>query len=243
MKINSLASKSCFVGLFAALALVTSNNASAQNLAAPVSGLQILDLAGNAIDTSVDPWSAQFVATTDLSTVTFVFRQDPGFFRLSNTSVTDNAGPATNLLVNPNFLEGAPTTNGAPVPGWNYFIQDGNLFPQFLGLEDGAGNFFDGSTQAYDGIDQTFTTTIGDTYTVAFDLQSTTSGGVYQQTSTNGDTTDIGGNGIDTVVYAGNGIPSGGHNVPDTSATLLLVAVGALALFGIRRQVTAVRQA
>jgi hypothetical protein len=234
MKMISHASKSCFVGLFAALALATANNATAQNLAAPVSGLQILDLAGNPITTAVTPWSADFTATSDFSTVTFVFRHDPGFFFLSDTSVTDDAGPATNLLLNPNFLIGAPTANGAPVPDWAYFIQNGNLFPQFLGLEDGSGDFVDGSTQAYDGIHQTFATTIGDTYTVSFDLSSTTSGGDYQQTSTNGDTTNTGGNGIDVVVYAGNGIPPG-HGVPDTSTTCLLVAGGALALFAMRR--------
>jgi hypothetical protein len=240
MNITSHASKSCLVGLFAALALVTANNATAQNLAAPVSGLQILDLAGNPITETDTPWSAQFVATSSFSTVTFVLRQDPGFFFLSDTSVTDNAGPSTNLLLNPNFLIGSPTSNGAPVPDWSYFIQNGNLFPQFLGLEDGAGDFVDGSTQAYDGIDQTFATTIGDTYTVSFDLRSDTQGGDYQQTSTNGDVTDVGGNGIDMVVYAGNGLPPG-HGIPDTSTTCLLVAGGALALFAMRSQMKAVQ--
>jgi hypothetical protein len=235
MNLTSHVSKSCFVGLFAA-ALVTANHATAQNLPAPVSGLEILDLAGGTIDTSVHSYSVPFVASTDLSTVTFVFRQDPGFFNLSDTSVVDTNDLTTNLLLNPNFLIGAPTAAGDPVPDWTYFIQSGNLFPQFLGFEDGHGNFFDGSTQAYDGIDQAFATIAGDTYDVTFDLQSTTGGGTYQQTSTNG-LSGTDGNGIDAVVYAGNGLPP--TTVPDGSMTSLLVVGGVLALFAMRRRVTA----
>jgi hypothetical protein len=240
MKIPSHASKSCFAGLFAAFALLTANQASAQNLAAPVSGLQILDLANPTSpileDTTID-YSASFVASTDLSTITFVFRQDPGFFLLTNTSVVDTTNPSPNLLVNPDFTVDAPTSPGAGVPDWTYFIQTGNTFPQFLGFETNGGGFVDGSTQAYDGIDQAFATTVGDTYQVSFDLSSTTGGGVYQQTSTNGDVSDTAGNGIDAVVYAGNGLPP--TSVPDESLTCLLLAGGALALFGMRKHVKA----
>jgi hypothetical protein len=238
MNMTSHTSRSCFVGLIAALAIITANHASAQNLAAPVSGLEILDLAGGSIDTSTHAYSADFSATTALSTVTFTFRQDPGFFLLSDVTVTDLTNPSGNLLVNGDFSVGAPTAPGGGVPDWTYFIQTGNTFPQFLGFENGSG-FFDGSTQAYDGIDQSFATNSGDTYDVSFDLLSTTGGGVYQQTSTNGDTTDTNGNGIDAVVYAGNGLPP--TTVPDASMTGLLLAGSVLALFGMRKQVKAAR--
>ena len=218
--------------------MATANHASAQNLPAPVSGLLVLDLAGQPITTADLPYSASFVATTSLSTVTFVHRQDPGFFVLSDVSVADASAPADNLLQNPDFTVGAPPVAGAGVPDWNYFIQSGNLFPQYLGYELTGGGFFDGSTQAYDGIDQTFSTVAGDTYDINFDLQSTTGGGVYQQTSTNGDTVDTGGNGIDALVYAGNGLPPT-SNVPDTASTAALVILGLAAVAVLRPKVLA----
>jgi hypothetical protein len=227
---NKTSRNTWYVALFAAAALAATSQVSAQNLPAPVSGLEILDLAGNPIDTATHAYSADFTATTALSTVTFTFRQDPGFFLLSNVSVTDLTNPSGNLLVNGDFSVGAPTAAGAGVPDWTYFIQTGNTFPQFLGFENGSG-FFDGSTQAYDGIDQAFGSTAGDLYNVSFDLASDTGGGVYQQTSTNGDTTNTGGNGIDAVVYAGNGLPP--VTVPDGFSTslLLLGSVSLLAVF------------
>jgi hypothetical protein len=216
-------------GLVAVLALVTANHVRAQNLAAPTSGLLALDLAGNPITTDNIAYSTSFVATSSSSTVTFVFREDPGFFFLSNTSVALSSTPSTNLLLNGDFSIDNPTSPGAGLPDWNYFIQAGNLFPQYLGYEGSNGNvtgFWDGSTQAYDGIDQTFATTVGDTYDITFDLPSTSSGGYYQQISTNGDTTDTGGNGIDALVYAGNGLPPTTNPVPDAASTFVLILVG-----------------
>ncbi len=70
-------------------------------------------------------------------------------------------------------------------------------------------------------------------------MSSTTGGGEYQQTRTNGDVSDTGGNGIDAVVYAGNGLPP--VSVPDESLTCLLLVGSALALFGMRKQVKAAR--
>jgi hypothetical protein len=226
------------LGLLAAFALTLANHASAQNLPAPVSGLQILDLAGAPITEATIGYSADFNASSSASTLTFVFRHDPGFFLLSDVSVVDVTTASGNLLLNGDFQIGEPTTAGAPVPDWSYFIQTGNVLPQFLGFENGVG-FFDGSTQAYDGIDQTFSTNNGDLYNVTFNLASDTAGGVYQQTSTNGDTTGTNGNGIDTVVYAGNGLPP--TTVPDGGSTclLLLGGVAALSLVGMRRQVRA----
>jgi hypothetical protein len=231
-------SRNWAAALLAAVAMTVANHAGAQNLPAPVSGLEVLDLAGQPITTDTNAYSANFEATTAFSTVTFVFRHDPGYFELSNVSVVDDTTSSGNLLLNGDFSVGSPTVAGAGVPDWTYFIQAGNLFPEYLGYENGSG-FFDGSTQAYDGIDQGFASNPTDVYTVSFDLSSNTSGGVYQQQSTNGNTTGIGGNGIDAVVYAGNGIPP--TTVPDACSTVLMAlgGLGVLALIAKSKQLRA----
>jgi uncharacterized Zn-binding protein involved in type VI secretion len=240
MKVFNKATKNSCVGLLTGLALIVASHANAENLPAPVSGLEILDLAGTAIPANgvIDNYSADFTATTAASTITAVFRHDPGFFTLNNVVVTDVTHPGPNLIVNGNFLTGAPTAPGAGVPSWTYFTQAGNDYPQYLGYELAGGGFYDGSTQAYDGIDQTFGTTAGDVYSVTFTLSQTGASNVgattYQQLSTNGDTTDTGGNGIDMVLYAGNGLPP--TTVPDQSSTfvLLLSSLGLMAFWKMR---------
>jgi hypothetical protein len=224
------------VGLFTALTLTVANHAGAQNLPAPVSGTEILDLAGTPVEAGVADYSATFVATSTESYITFVFRHDPGFFTLENVDVTQGGNPP-NLIVNGDFSAGAPTTPGGGAPGWSYFIQAGNVYPQFLGNESGPGGedgmgpgFYDGSTQAYDGIDQMFATVVGDTYDVDFGLeQAGANVADYQQVSNNGDTTDTAGNGVDVVLYAGNALPP--TSTPDVSSTfvLLLSSFGLLA--------------
>jgi hypothetical protein len=223
-------SRNWTVALLAAIALTVANKSGAQNLPAPVSGLEVLDLAGTPILSGDNNYTTNaFVATTTDSTVTFVFRHDPGFFTFDNPSITDITTLTSVPLVNSNFLASAPATPGGGAPGWTYFIQSGNLFPQFLGFENGSG-WFDGATQAYDGIDQSFATVIGDTYDISFNLSETnnngipTPGNLYQQLSSNGDTTDTDGNGIDVVVYAGNGTPP--TTVPEASSTFLMVLGG-----------------
>jgi autotransporter-associated beta strand protein len=195
-----------FGGLFIALTPMVANHVVAQNLPPPVSGLQILDLAGTPIAANnvVNSHSASFVATSTASTVTFVFRHDPGVFTFDNASVKDSLAPATNLLTNGNFLGGA-TPPGGGSPGWTYFQQAGVTF---LGHQlGGTGGWIDGATQGYDGIDQTFATLVGHTYDVAFNLsQNGANIPNYQQISTNG-LPGIEGNGIDLLAYAGNGIP------------------------------------
>lgn len=216
------------VGLFAA------NHASAQNLPPPVSGLEILNLAGSPISGGPVTYGGDFVATSANSTVTFVFRHDPGFFYMDNASVVDSTTPAGNLLVNGDFSAPAPAVPGGGAPGWTYFIQAGNLFPGYLGYENG-GVWYDGATQAYDGIDQTFATTSGDTYHVSFDLSETGANvTTYREISNNGNTTTIGGNGIDVVLYAGNGLPP--TTVPDAGSALALMATALAGLCGFARR-------
>jgi len=166
-----------------AIALGVAGPAGAQNLTPPASGLLILDLAGTPINTAYTLYFSAFTATTTASTVTFVFRHDPGFFAFDDASVVDATIPGGNLLLNPGFELGAPTVSGAGVPGWTYFEQAGLVdvglpvlgFEAASGTDDlsahGGGFFWDdGATGGYDGIDQTFATTVGNTYVVSFYL-------------------------------------------------------------------------
>jgi hypothetical protein len=217
------------------VALCVAGQANAQNLPPPASGLLVLDLAGTPIYTAYTPYTASFVASSLTSTVTFVFRHDPGFFAFDDVSVVDVALPSTNLLVNGGFEQGAPTPSGGGAPGWTYFAQTGI---GFLGSESASGTdlllshtgaFYweDGATGGYDGIDQSFATTPGDTYSISFFLAELNAndfvppGNDYQPTCTNGNA-DTSCDGIDVLVYAGDGLPP--SEVPEPGALALMGA-------------------
>jgi hypothetical protein len=238
----------CKAALGAAIALGVAGRASAQNLSPPVSGLLILDLAGTTIFPAYTQYTALFAATTTASTVTFVFRHDPGFFAFDDAAVVDATTASGNLLLNPGFEIGAPTISGDGAPGWTYFQQAGlaDVGLPVLGFEAASptnglsamsGSFFwdDGATGGYDGIDQTIPTTVGDIYDVSFFLAEVNSNGFstpgndYQQICTNGLVgTDC--NGIDVVVYAGSGLPPAGAVSEPASLAVLGIAAGGLVL-------------
>ena len=239
MKLSISPSKHSCCSILVALTLIAVNHAKAQNYAPPASDLQILDLAGTAVpdDDVVTDYSASFVATSTDSTVTFVFRDDPGYFTFDDASVADSNAPAINLLTNGTFTEGGATSEGGGSPGWTNFQQDG---VDYLGQQLAGGGWYDGATGGYDGIDQSITTVAGDTYYVTFDLSQVDTEGVsltdYQQISTNGEPSYYG-NGIDMLVYAGDGIPTTSTSVPEPSTWAMLVGgLGMLFLWRKRKR-------
>lgn len=221
--------------LGAAVALGITAQAKAQNLSPPVSGLLIQDLAGTTINPSYTNYSSSFMATSSASTVTFVFRHDPGYFAFDDASVT-GAGCSTNCLLNGDFEVGGPTAPPNGAPDWTYFQQTGVTFLGYvsgtagsLSAFSGSQFWLDGATQGYDGIDQTFATVAGDTYTVSYELAEEGANVTdYQSISTNG-LGGTAGNGIDVLVYAGNGLPPTSAPEP-ASLALLGIALGGLGL-------------
>ena len=216
------------VALMAALALPLS--AGPMNVGPPVG--PILDLAGQTLQTGNNDWTqytVTFVADHILTDITFAFRNDPGYTGFDDASVVDTTAGGSNEFVNGGFETGDLT-------GWNYDNVYGASFGGYVanagctGItpfpHGGSDGWCDGATQAYDAIDQAVATVIGDTYTISFwTTQFDTQGvaeSVYQQLSTNGDVLDTGGNGVDTLVYEGPGIPAG---APEPGTIMLVGSV------------------
>lgn len=201
----------------------------------------MLDLAGTTVVSGYKQYGANFLATNATSTVTFAFRNDPGYFAFDNASVVEITHPLVNLLVNGGFETGIPFTATAPCctspVGWT-FTQDpaiAGLSTQsgvydtasagLLGLtpEGGSNQFWaDGAFTAYETLAQSFATTIGDTYAISFWLNNSVAG-TYQPISDSAN-----GNGMDLLVYAPDPIPE--------PASLALLGAGVLGIGLIRRR-------
>ena len=194
----------------------------------PPSGA-ILDLNGTPIpgggNGSYQQYTATFTASLASTAITLAFRDDPAFLSIAEVSLTDLSHPAGNLLTNGDFSGGTYSDNGndsTPI-GWTFTNQYGASFYGVVSDSSCATPlpspatfcWWDGSVQAYDAISQTVTTTVGDIYQVSFWVAensgcATDGGGPtcnFSDLSTNGDTTNTGGNGINVTVYAQNGLP------------------------------------
>ena len=186
---------------------------------APPAGA-ILDLGGRETGTAPMavnhgapvPVSVNFVAGVANTDITFAFREDPAYISFGQVSLIDESNPGGgNLLVNGDFSGPTYVSGSNTVPtGWNYdnvygAAASGQL--EACSAYGGAQCWFDGSVQAYDAIDQVVGTTVGDTYTLSFTYTDDGDLTTFSDLSTNGDTTDADGNGIDILAYAQAGLP------------------------------------
>jgi hypothetical protein len=221
-------------------AMLGANQSFAQVNQPPPAGPLVLDLDGTAIPHAYQIYNTSFTATSAQSFISFAFREDPAFLELSNVSVTTGGG--LNLLTNGDFSLG-PTDSSTPT-GWTYLNTFGAAFGGVVqaGCGSGGGNcYVDGAVQAYDAITQQIATTPGQVYDISFYLNDTGNLGTFSALSTNGDTTDTGGNGVDLLVYAGASQPTADPApgpIPIPGAGLLsYLAIGLLGLgsFGWKR--------
>jgi hypothetical protein len=221
-----------------ALALAGQALADGHNNPAPA-GPVVLDLAGTAVPHSYVQYTTSFIAGTTSTDLSFAFRDDPAFLHLDDVVLTTGGG--ANLLVNGDFESGVQGDN-APV-GWTYL----NVFgANAAGVVDDSGahggllNYDDGAVQAYDAITQNLATVVGQTYNLSFWLFEDGALTTFQHLSTNGDTTTAGGNGVDLIVYAGNGVPvpagPGGIPEPASWAMMLVGFFGAGAVLRAHRK-------
>jgi len=217
----------------------------------PPSGA-ILDLGGGETGTPAqtinhDPNSSvsesvNFTAALTNTDITLAFREDPAFVFISDVSLIDNTTSSGNLLVNGDFSGGTYTSagNSATPIGWTYANAYGATFGGVVatGCYGGAAYCWeDGAVQAYDAIDQVVATNPGDVYTLSF-LYSDDSNVLttFSDLSTNGDSSDTGGNGVDILAYAQAGLPQAcapgvvcSNNVPEPgSPALIFIALMAL---------------
>lgn len=193
--------------------------------------------------------SVNFTAALLNTDITLAFREDPAFVFISDVSLVDNTTSSGNLLTNGDFSGGTYSSNGnslAPI-GWTY----ANAYGAEAGGEvtsncDGGTAFCwdDGAVQAYDAIDQVVGTNIGDSYTLSFYYTDNGALNTFSDLSTNGDSSDPGGNGVDILAYAQAGLPTActpgvvcSNNVPEPgSPALIIIALMALTFIQYRNK-------
>jgi hypothetical protein len=221
--------------LLASCAMLLSNQVYAAGTNnPPPAGPVIYELTGMAVPHTYTEYTTSFIAGATSTDFSFAFREDPAFLSLSTVSVTTGGG--SNLLLNSDFSAG-PVGVSAPT-NWTYLNTFGATFGGVVAASCGLGGgncYYDGAVQAYDAITQNIATTMGATYNVSFWLDDNSGLTTFSALSTNGDTTDTGGNGIDLLVYAGNGVPVVATPLP-AALPLFATGLGALGLLGWRRK-------
>jgi hypothetical protein len=115
------------------------------------------------------------MAIAKTTRLTFAFRQDNYYFALDDVTVSDNAAPGNQLILNGGFETGNLTSWVYCNPSDSYaggLVQAGNFSSSVYTYAPYSGTYFylDGAEYAPDYLSQTFTTTIGNTYTIAFSL-------------------------------------------------------------------------
>jgi hypothetical protein len=193
----------------------------------PPSGA-ILDLNGLAIPHgTAQEYTIDFNAAITSTDITFAFREDPAFFSFSDASVVDLANPTVNLLLNGNFSSGS----GNNATDWTFVNIYGAGASGVVSSSCGGGLstcWYDGAVGAYDAIDQTIATNVGDNYQISF-LLTDNSG---QSTFSAQDNNDL--QGIDVLAYAQAGLPPAGET-PEPSS-IVLFSTGLVALVGAARR-------
>ena len=209
----------------AALALSVAIAASGSALANTPPPGALLDLNGSPlVGATYSQFSTTFTATAANTVIAFAFQDDPGYLGFDNASVSAAGGP--NLLVNSGFETGNTS-------GWTTFqqpgtIDDGFVTKSFAGLTPASGSYFwvDGATNGYDGLQQTIATTIGATYTIAFDLAQIDDvhleSALFSSTVTNSGT-GVDGDAIDALVYA-QPLTNGPSPIPEPQPLVLLAS-------------------
>jgi hypothetical protein len=174
----------------------------------------ILDLNGTPIpgggNSTYQLYAVDFTATLPNTAISFAFREDPAFISFTNASVFDQTSESANLLKNGDFSQGL-NESGSPL-FWTYSNQYG---AGSGGVVDSGPGFcytynfcwYDGAVQAYDVISQMIPTIVGHTYRISFYVADNSGKSTFSELSTNGDTTNTGGNGINVTVYAEGGLP------------------------------------
>lgn len=209
-------------GLAAALALLLAQQAHAQPMnEPPPAGPVVMNLDGTPIPHQYQMYTTpEFFATTTTTNISFAMREDPAFISLDDITMRNVTTGTAVPVVNGGFEDGPL---GANQPnGWTYlntFGAEAAGTVENNNPHSGSNNYYDGAVQAYDAITQSISTVIGNGYTISFWLDDNSTLTTFSALSTNGDTTDPGGNGVNLVVYGGAGLPTA---VPEPASLVML---------------------